>query len=151
MDYLFDIDGTLLDITHRLKFLSGPPKDWKSFRDPDLKRLDAPIMPTIEIMKSLRVAGHNSIIVSARIKDELDVTKDSLRKWVPDIDDIPMYLKSNKDYRKDKVVKAMLLEKIRADGYDPVMVFDDRPSVINMWHETGLLVADMRDPSKGDF
>ena len=151
MDQLFDVDGTLLDITHRLKFLREKPKSWKKFRDPKQKRWDEPIRPVIEIMKALRLAGHTSIIVSARIKDEEEVTRDTLREWVPDIDDIPMYLRSDKDYRKDAVVKAMLLDKIRNDGYNPVMVFDDRPQVINMWHETGLKVADVRDPSKGDF
>ena len=44
MDVIFDIDGTLLDITHRLHHLnlneSTPnserkgKKDWKAFRDP---------------------------------------------------------------------------------------------------------------------
>ena len=56
MDYIFDIDGTLLDITHRLKFITGPneqydtaKKDWKSFRDPKQKRWDEPIMEVINI------------------------------------------------------------------------------------------------------
>ena len=32
MDVIFDIDGTLLDISHRLKFIQQKPKDWKAFR-----------------------------------------------------------------------------------------------------------------------
>ncbi len=159
MDYLFDVDGTLLDITHRLKFLREKPKSWKLFRDPKQKRWDEPILPVITIFNALRLAGNNAIIVSARTKDEENDTRDTLATWIPGMNDttedmsfvIPMYLRSVRDYRKDAVVKAEILKTIREDGYDPVMVFDDRPQVISMWHETGLKVADVRDPSKGDF
>jgi len=160
MDYLFDVDGTLLDITHRLKFIQKKPKDWKAFRDPIQKRWDEPIIPIINIFNALRAAGHNTIIVSARTKDEEEDTRKTLNNWIPGMLDydpkhedykIPMYLRSNRDHRNDTVVKAEILETIRMDGYNPVMVFDDRPKVINMWHEQGLKVGDVRDPSKGEF
>ena len=28
---VFDVDGTLMDLTHRRKFLETQPKDWDSF------------------------------------------------------------------------------------------------------------------------
>ena len=31
IDIIFDIDGTILDISHRVKFALQNPKDWKSF------------------------------------------------------------------------------------------------------------------------
>ena len=158
MDYIFDIDGTLLDISHRLKFITGPnehydtaKKDWKSFRDPKEKRWDEPIMEVINILIALKAAGNRVIILSGRTKNEEADTRDTLRTWIPDIDDVPMYMRSDRDRRKDYLTKSDLLDKVRADGYDPKMVFDDRPSVITMWHVKGLRVADVRDPSKGDF
>jgi|TARA_R110002073_G_scaffold148700_2_gene301907 hypothetical protein len=159
LDYLFDVDGTLLDITHRLKFIREKPKNWKAFRDPRQKNWDEPIIPIINIFNALRAAGHNTIIVTARTKDEEEDTRKTLVNWIPGMLDptedmdyvIPMYLRSFRDYRKDTVVKAEILEKVRMDGYKPEMVFDDRPSVINMWHEQGLIVGDVRDPSKGEF
>ena len=30
---VFDVDGTLMDINHRRKYVSGDKKDWKSFFD----------------------------------------------------------------------------------------------------------------------
>ena len=36
-----------------------------------------------------------------------------------------------------------MLDQMRRDGYDPVMAFDDRPSVVRMWREQGLVVADV--------
>tara|TARA_R110002072_G_scaffold70247_1_gene169847 strand:- start:395 stop:883 length:489 start_codon:yes stop_codon:yes gene_type:complete len=159
LDYLFDVDGTLLDITHRLKFIREKPKNWKAFRDPRQKNWDEPIIPIINIFNALRAAGHNTIIVTARTKDEEEDTRKTLVNWIPGMLDptedmdyvIPMYLRSYRDFRKDTVVKAEILEKVRMDGYKPEMVFDDRPSVINMWHEQGLIVGDVRDPSKGEF
>ena len=149
----------MLDITHRLKFLREKPKNWKAFRDPRQKNWDEPIIPIINIFNALRAAGHNTIIVTARTKDEEEDTRKTLVNWIPGMLDptedmdyvIPMYLRSYRDFRKDTVVKAEILEKVRMDGYKPEMVFDDRPSVINMWHEQGLIVGDVRDPSKGEF
>jgi FMN phosphatase YigB (HAD superfamily) len=31
MIYIFDIDGTLADISHRLHFIQQEPKDWRGF------------------------------------------------------------------------------------------------------------------------
>ena len=40
-------------------------------------------------------------------------------------------------------MKKTALMKIKRDGYDPVLAFDDRPNVIKMWKEHGILVADV--------
>jgi hypothetical protein len=58
------------------------------------------------------------------------------------------YMRSDKDYRADYIVKREMLDKIRADGYDPVLVFDDRTSVVNMWREAGLRAVQV---APGDF
>jgi hypothetical protein len=34
MIYIFDIDGTLADISHRLHFIQQESKDWKAFLQP---------------------------------------------------------------------------------------------------------------------
>ena len=33
MNYIFDIDGTLMNIDHRRHFVEGETKDWKSFEE----------------------------------------------------------------------------------------------------------------------
>ena len=53
MDIIFDIDGTLLDISHRLRHIKQKPKNWKAFRDPKEKTFDVPIMPVIRIATAL--------------------------------------------------------------------------------------------------
>jgi phosphoglycolate phosphatase-like HAD superfamily hydrolase len=176
MDVIFDIDGTLLDISHRLHFLqlkeSTTPserakpkasKKWDAFRDPKLKRWDEPIVPVITVAQSLIKDGHQVLLLSGRIRDEAEGTIESLQRWFlhdrilnPNKETdkrhykfgkqhgmIPLYMRANKDYKPDTITKSNLYQKVLADGYRPVMVFDDRPSVIRMWRDRGLLVADV--------
>jgi phosphoglycolate phosphatase-like HAD superfamily hydrolase len=163
MDVIFDIDGTLLDISHRLHIIGpGVPlmarldqssgtvrahptngKRWKEFRAPELKKLDSPITPVIFVMNALHCEGHKVIIASGRIRSEETDTRESLEVLVPYVQDIPFFMRSDSDYRPDYEMKLGLLQKIRSSGYNPVIVFDDRPSVIRMWRREGLLVADV--------
>ena len=155
MDVIFDVDGTLLDITHRLHFLNlnkmmsnserarpSGSKNWEAFRDPKLKELDEPIKPIVDVLLAMH-ADHQIIISSGRTESEEADTKSSLRKVIPFIDDLPFYMRSEKDYRPDTHMKLTALGKMRADGYNPIIAFDDRPNVIRMWREQGLMVADI--------
>jgi len=151
MDTIFDIDGTLLDIQHRVKFVRDQPKDWKTFRDPELKKNDKPIRPVIFILNATLLAGFRVVIASGRLKSEEEDTRKQLRLWIPDIDSLPFYMRSDSDYRPDDEVKKGMLIKMREDGYNPSMVFDDRPSVVRMWRAEGLVVADVGNPDLGEF
>jgi hypothetical protein len=157
MDIIFDIDGTLLDISHRLKYLGlddsyvtygerakpSASERWKKFRDPKLKRWDEPILPVIATMTSLYDSGNVVILATGRVKSEGPDTIETLKTWVPFIDKLPLYMRDDKDYRPDFEVKLDILKQIRDDGRNPTFAFDDRPSVIRMWREQGLLVADV--------
>ena len=66
MDIIFDVDGTLLDIEHRLKFIKKSPKDWEAFRDPKQKRWDEPIRPMLDLFAALYFSGNNVILASGR-------------------------------------------------------------------------------------
>ena len=161
MDVIFDIDGTLLDISHRLKHIKKTPKDWKAFRDPKEKVHDEPIMPVINIARAF-LYNHprdRIIFASGRSEEERADTVASLSDWfllagwhnvVDDWDIIepyptsPFYMRAEKDYRKDTIVKREMYEQMLKDGYKPELVFDDRPSVLRMWREIeGLKVVDV--------
>ena len=161
-DYIFDIDGTVLDISHRLKFIVGDgaykagkgtpgQKDWKAFRDPKQKRWDEPIGPMLGIMNSLLNSGAKVVVSTGRQRAEEEDTRLSLKRHIDKLDSVKFYMRSNRDRRDDYIVKSDHLDMMRADGYNPVMVFEDRPTVIAMWRLKGLLVADVSDPEKGDF
>ena len=153
MQVIFDVDGTLLNIEHRLHHIKKSPKDWVSFRDSKLKRWDEPIRPMLDLFNALWFGGHTVIIASGRSKSEEDDTRASIKSYlgsnfVTDINGdesyaVPGYFRSDKDFRKDTVVKAEMLNTMREDGYRPTLVFDDRPSVIRMWRDLGLKVADV--------
>jgi hypothetical protein len=42
--YLFDIDGTIADLSHRLRLIERKPKDWRRFFGSDA--MDAPTFGT---------------------------------------------------------------------------------------------------------
>jgi hypothetical protein len=144
MDVIFDIDGTLLNIEHRLKFIKKSPKDWKSFRDPKQKHWDEPIVPVINLMSALYFGGETVILCSGRTLSEKEDTLNSLKSYTGEwIYDIPSYFRNDGDFREDTVVKSELLDAMYTHDFEPTMVFDDRPSVIRMWRERGLKVADV--------
>ena len=152
MQVIFDIDGTLLNIEHRLKFIKKSPKDWKGFRDPVQKRWDEPILPMIDLFNALYYGGNTVIIASGRTNDEEMDTRKTLERWIPYITEtvepgvdfeIPGYFRKLNDYRDDTVIKKEALDRMKLEGYNPTLVFDDRPSVIRMWREQGLTVADV--------
>lgn len=59
-----------------------------------------------------------------------------------------LYMRAEKDYRDDVIVKSELLDQILADGYEPWIVFDDRSRVVNMWRSRGLTCCQV---APGDF
>jgi hypothetical protein len=52
------------------------------------------------------------------------------------------------DKRADFIVKGELLDKIIADGWQPIMAFDDRNQVVQMWRARGIPCAQV---AEGDF
>ncbi|PPR12407.1 MAG: hypothetical protein CFH42_02266 [Alphaproteobacteria bacterium MarineAlpha12_Bin1] len=50
-------------------------------------------------------------------------------------------MRKNNDWREDHVVKRDILKAIRICGFEPVLIFDDRQSVINMWSDEGICTA----------
>ena len=49
--YIFDIDGTLADLTHRLHFIRDGKKDWNSFKH--FCFADKPIPHMVELCRNL--------------------------------------------------------------------------------------------------
>ena len=75
-------------------------------------------------------------IVSCRLEKYRSATEEWLNKH-----DLPyekLYMRRKGDRRDDTIVKFELLEQIQADGYDPVLVFEDRDRVVQMWRDAGL-------------
>ena len=135
-DIIFDMDGTLADINHRRHFVESKPKNWNSFYEGMIG--DTPIQPVVMMAQLLKLAGHRIIIATGRPRKYNNITLQFLRD-----NDIPYdaaYLRTDKDYRPDTVVKENMLRKMKINGYDPTIAFDDRKSVVEMWRANGLFV-----------
>ena len=134
--YLFDIDGTLSDTTHRQHYISGEPKSWPAFFAACDD--DAPIPHIIELVMTLAVET-DVLFVTGRTDDVRDKTlawlKTHLGDWISSTD---LYMRPSGDYRADTIVKAELLDRVIADGWTPIMVFEDRSSVVTMWRARGI-------------
>ncbi len=49
-----------------------------------------------------------------------------------------LYMRPKGDYRKDFMVKRDLYKRMIVDGFNPVLVFEDKITVVEMWKEMGL-------------
>lgn len=127
--YIFDIDGTLA---------SHIDEDGKNIRNPyewDKVNLDIPIKPVINILNILQGAGFKIILLSGRDS----VCRELTEKWLLDnnIHYNELYMREKGSTVKDRVVKleffSELIKKYYVEG-----VFDDRPSVCQLWKDLGV-------------
>lgn len=131
-----DLDGTLCHIDHRLNHVTKKPKDWDSF----FAEIPGDTLNTqlARVLRVLRDSGIQVIFVSGRPER---CRKDTVR-WLNKhygIYDHVIYMRKDDDRREDYVVKEEILKKYLEPLYDILCVFDDRPSVIDMWRRNGLL------------
>ena len=73
MDIIFDIDGTIADLSHRLHFIQREgKKDWKGF---DENSIDDIVIPEVAfVLKELKKNGHTIILCTGRNKKMLHAT-----------------------------------------------------------------------------
>jgi len=130
--YLFDLDGTLADLTHRLHHIQSDPKNWDAFFAACVD--DEPIQHVAEIARAL-MRYHRIVIVSGRS----DQVRSETVRWLND-HHIPywsIYMRKAGDHRADHVIKKELFDEIR-QAYDIQAVFDDRQQVVDMWRSEGI-------------
>ena len=146
----FDLDGTLANIDHRLHHVKNKPKCWVKFNE-GIKD-DLPNLLVVEVLKSLRASGHDIIFMSARQESCREETEKWLVKnGISAENPLLLYMRDDKDYREDSLVKEEMLEQVRLDfGKWPDMMFDDRPRVVSMWKKLGVFVFDVYQGSE-DF
>lgn len=150
---LVDVDGTIADGSHRQHYITvtpeRPKKHWAKFNE--LMMHDTPHHDIIWLVKTLRNAGNIILIVTAR--EGTDRIRADTQEWIDDVAGLrgyydKIYHRAAKDYRQDPEVKIDLLNQIRADGYEPYMVLDDRSRVVAAWREAGLRCLQVQP---GDF
>ena len=147
MDYIIcDLDGTLADISHREHHAQGDRKNWKRFFEgiPE----DAIAEVVANILKHYSKT-HKIILVSGRPEHTRENTISWLRKHVPWLKPIHLFMRPDGDFRPDNIVKAEIYEdQIKPEHGEPFFVLDDRDKVVKMWREKGLVCLQV---AEGNF
>lgn len=142
--YVFDLDGTLANLDHRLHFIHGQsPPDWRAFFAAVAD--DEPIPPIVKLFTDL--AGANTIVIVSGRSDECHAETGD---WLFENSLFPtkLYMRRSGDHRPDHIVKRELLDQILADGYEPTLFIDDRKQVVDMWRSLGYTCLQC---AEGDF
>ena len=149
-DVIVDIDGTIADNSHRVHHINSVqnniPKNWKVYLS-EIKN-DTTHDDIIFILTAIKDAGAKLVLCTGRNEDEREDTWQWLESHnIMHLFD-NLYMRPINDYRPDDVIKLELLDKIRKDGYNPRIVFEDRSRVVDMWRKNGLRCLQVQS---GDF
>jgi phosphoglycolate phosphatase-like HAD superfamily hydrolase len=138
--YIFDIDGTLADVSHRLHLIATKPKKWDAFFAASAD--DRAIAHICDLARHLSKVA-TVIFVSGRS----DAVRVETEEWLERETGVrgPLYMRRAHDRRPDYIVKAELLDHILEEGYRPIMAFDDRDQVVKMWRAKGVPCAQVAE------
>lgn len=132
---IFDLDGTLADISHRRKFLDQAKPNWRKFNDN--MGGDVPNISIVTLYKTLWESGdYEVIIVTGRNEQYRRITE----QWLTwnDIPFVRMLMRADNDNRADHIIKQEILNGLLAEGKDIAFTVDDRQQVVDMWRSNGI-------------
>ena len=141
---VFDIDGTLANVDHRRHWVASKPKNWAAWNA--AMHLDTLHNDIAELAIIFYTQGYKVLLCSGRGEEFRSVTE----KWLAE-NTIPhnrLYMRTEKDNRKDSIVKVELLAQIRNDFGEPYLWFDDRQQVVDAIRAEGIRVLQV---APGDF
>lgn len=136
MFVIFDLDGTLADITHRLHLIKREQghKDWDQFFA--LCGADKLIEPVAHVYEAMIQSGHRVEVWSGRsdqCRAETELWFRSRGLSAPAL----LRMRCQGDYTPDHLLKESWIDWDRL----PDLVFDDRQRVVDMWRNNGLRCA----------
>ena len=136
---IFDVDGTLMDINHRRKYVESDHKNWKKFFE--YMEFDTIRDDVFQLAHALHNDGYVIIVCSGRNEKHREITEKQLA--FGKLKYQALMMRGDADYRPDWEVKREMLAEIRNSGFDPKISVDDRPSVVSMWRDHGLTCFDV--------
>lgn len=141
---VFDIDGTLANVDHRRQFVATKPKNWAAW-NAGMKN-DTVNEDIAFILDTFREKGNTIILCSGRGEETRAVTE----QWLKDqeIGFTKLFMRKEKDHRKDSIVKVELLAQVREQWGEPFLWFDDRTQVVDAIRAEGVRVLQV---APGDF
>lgn len=130
---IFDIDGTLADVSERIKHLKKKPKDWNAFFKGMAQ--DKTIHSMVRLCNILYASGIQIVLCSGRNEEHRTETV----QWLAEhgVNYHELLLRRDGDYRSDVDVKRELLSGL--DQSKILFVVEDRSRVVEMWRSEGLV------------
>lgn len=130
---IFDVDGTLADVTSIRHHVLQRRKDFDAFHS--LSVNVPPHADVVSLAHDVQAAGHAVVVVTARSTQRRNHTA----FWLA-LNNVPsdaMFMRKHGDHRKDTFVKADILARIR-ERYEVVHAVDDNPAIIALWESEGI-------------
>lgn len=132
---IFDMDGTLADVRGIRHYVEGKRRDFDSFH-----RASAWVGPHDWVLQAAHDApklGYDVIVVTARDERYRRETMAWLAKYEVKYD--LLLMRPMNDGRADAIVKREILDTILSKGFDPLIAFDDRDDILEVWRSAGIL------------
>ena len=141
--YVFDIDGTLANLDHRLHHIQKTPKDWDAFYEACDR--DSLIDPIAKIAWNL--TGNTIVYVTGRseqVRDKTILWLNHHSLWMPNGNSV-LLMRQIWDHRPDHIIKPELVAPFK----DQITaIFEDRASVVKAYRDMGLTCLQVAD---GEF
>lgn len=132
---IFDLDGTLANIDHRLHHIEGENKNWNAFYEACIH--DEPKHDVIELAKMCDDAGHRIIISSGRSEN----VKQQTKAWLRDQGIVysELLMRPDQCFVPDNALKKSWLDQgLLGKLEDILFVVEDRDRMVQMWRGAGL-------------
>ena len=130
---IFDIDGTLADVSERIHHVKNKPKNWNAFFQGMAQ--DKAIHSMVRLCNILYASGIQIILCSGRSEEHRGQTVEWLAGQGVNYHDL--LLRKDNDRRPDTTVKREMLAAI--DKSKILFVVEDRSRVVEMWRSEGLV------------
>lgn len=130
---IFDIDGTLADVSERVHHLEKKPKDWDAFFQGIPQ--DKAIRSMVRLCNILHESGLKILLCPGRSEQYRPETVEWLAQQGVEYHEL--ILRRDNDKRSDAVVKREMLAGL--DRSKILFVVEDRRGVVEMWRSEGLV------------
>lgn len=130
---IFDIDGTLADVSERIHHVRKKPKNWNAFFQGMAQ--DRAIHSMVRLCNTLYSSGIYIVLCSGRSEEHREQTVEWLARQGVNYRDL--LLRRENDRRSDTEVKREMLANL--DKSKILFVVEDRSRVVKMWRSEGLV------------
>lgn len=132
---IFDLDGTLANIEHRLHFIKHGNSNWDDFFAACTE--DTPNWPICSIFENLALNGYRMWIFSGRS----DAVREETKKWLKlhAVEPEKLFMRKAGDHQPDDQLKQSWIDNLTKWEKDDILcAFDDRQRLVDMWRKNGI-------------